>query len=129
MFHKGLTASDDVERGDRFFSRAPGVYCHKDGTCKKTLNYMRLVPLCRDGVFWGALWEVRVDRSDRIAVTKTDQWVQRERSIRLAALWLFGRTIENMIPGLEISEVWDPRLEANPLWDRKWGMPELRGGE
>eukprot|EP00969_Alexandrium_andersonii_P190740 8425979-Alexandrium_andersonii.AAC.1 len=46
---------------------------------------MRYTPLCRNGILWSAKWEVRVDRSDRIAVKNTDQWVQPERSVQLVA--------------------------------------------
>merc|ERR1711920_446483 len=100
----------------RFFGDSPGVYVHKDGTCRKTGNYVRFVPLCRDGVFWAALWEVQVDRSDRIPVSRlgTDQWVQHERSVRLSALWLIGCTYECMSQGWEVGLFWDPKLEANP---------------
>ena len=38
---------------------------------------MRWVPLCLDGVFWAAKFEVLVDRNHRVKVArKTDQWVQ-----------------------------------------------------
>merc|ERR1712151_194546 len=117
MYHGRLLESCDVERGDRFFAGKPGVYVHKDRTCEKTANYMRLVPLCRDGIFWGALWEVRVDRTDRIPVSNTDQWVQPERSVRLVNLWLAGCTYDSSAlnqHSWEVSDVWDPILEANP---------------
>lgn len=115
MYHGRLFASSDAARGERFFGKAPGVYVHKDGTCAKTANYFRFAPVFRDGVFWAALWEVMVDRADRVPVSKTDQWVQQERSVRLVALWLVGCTYDMMQPGWEVSEVWDPLLEANPL--------------
>jgi len=115
MYHGRLFASSVAERGDRFHDSAPGVYVHKDATCAKTGNYFRFVPLCRDGVFWAALWEVMVDRADRFPVKGTDQWVQHERSVKLKALWLAGCTYEGMEPGWEVSEVWDPLLEANPF--------------
>lgn len=114
MYHGRLAESRDSEQGDRFKSRAPGVYVHKDGTCRKCSNYMRFVPLCRDGVFWGALWEVFVDRSDHVPVQNTDQWCQPERSVRLAALWLVGYSYDQMLAGLEVSEVWDPIHECDP---------------
>eukprot|EP00928_Gymnodinium_smaydae_P079890 TRINITY_DN63721_c0_g1_i1.p1 TRINITY_DN63721_c0_g1~~TRINITY_DN63721_c0_g1_i1.p1 ORF type:complete len:508 (+),score=44.97 TRINITY_DN63721_c0_g1_i1:42-1526(+) len=114
MYHGRLLGSRDAERGDRFFERAPGVYVHKDATCHKTGNYFRFVPLFQDGVFWAALWEVMVDRSDRVAVSGTDQWVQQERSVRLRNLWLVGCDYQHMQNGWEVTEKWDPLLEANP---------------
>lgn len=114
LYHGRLAASSDPDRGERFFSSAPGVYVHKTGTAKKIGNYMRFVELCRDGVFWAASWYVWVDRSDRVPKSKTDQWIQRERSVHLAGLYLCGTTYENMQSGWEVSEVWDPMLEANP---------------
>ena len=78
-------------------------------------HYMRFVPLFNDGVFWAAMWELRVDRSDLVRVPRTtDQWVQRARGVRLAALWLCGRTAADMQPGAPVSLVWKPLLEANP---------------
>ena len=37
-YHGRLFESGDAERGERFFSNAPGVYVHKDETCAKTGN-------------------------------------------------------------------------------------------
>ena len=68
-------------------------------------------------MFWAAVWEVRVNRSKRVAKKDTDQWVQREGSVELVALWLRGRRHEDMEPGCELSEEWNPRLEANPCID------------
>lgn len=117
MFHGRLRASNSASGGDRFWKEAPGVYCHKDGTKDKAQSYVRWVPLCRDGVFWSTYWELRVDRTDRVGMAKfkTDQWVQREGSVRLAALWVQGCTYEDMQGGYEVQEVWDPLLEANPF--------------
>ena len=125
MYHGRLAASCDAERGDRFFPEAPGVYCHGDGNKEKALNYTRFVPLCRDGVVWSAKWELRVDRADRVAVKKTDQWVQPERSVQLAALWVCGKPYADLEAGLEIQECWDGELEANPRRTFKDGpLPE-----
>jgi len=119
MYHGQLRESRNAGRGERFFGQFPGVYVHKDGTKHKTGSYTRFVPLCRDGVYWATVWEVMVDRADRVAVSAsgTDQWVQRERSVRLVALWLCGRTALELEPGSEVAEVWDPNMEANPLQD------------
>lgn len=117
MYHGKLFASRSAALGERFSGVAPGVYVHKDVTAAKAGNYTRFVPLCKDGVCWAAKWELRVDRSDRVPVGNygTDQWVQEERSVRLAALWLCGRRYEDIADGEEVSEQWDPTMEANPL--------------
>lgn len=115
MYHGKLFASKDAERGDRFSEKAPGVYVHKDGSGAKAGNYVRWVPLFSDGIFWAVKWELRVDRSDRVPPGPgTDQWVQEERSVRLAALWICGRKYEDQMDGEEISG-WKPQKEANPI--------------
>ena len=69
MYHGRLYASRDAERGERFCKGAPGVYLHKEATRDKVDFYMRYTPFLRDGVFWAARWEARVDRSDRVVIT------------------------------------------------------------
>lgn len=130
-----LVASWSEELGHRFFPDAPGVYVHKDGTGHKAENYIRFVPLCRDGVFWAAVWEVRVDRSDHVTHRPfflthrgTDQWIQPERSVRLEALWLCGRRSEDMTNGSELYEVWNPILEAHPLRGDPGPAPPVDAG-
>ena len=94
------------------------MYAHKDGTSRKAENYTRFTPLCGNGVFWAAKWELRVDREDRVKVPrKTDQWVQRARGVRLAALWVCGRAKDDMHEGDAVSRRWVPGLEANPTDD------------
>ena len=110
-----LAPSCDAEEGHRYFAGAPGVYMHKDKTAHKADNYTRFSPLCDDGVFWATKWELRVDRTRRVIKNDTDQWVQREDSVRLVALWLCGRRHEEMTPGEEFSEAWNPMLEASPV--------------
>ena len=123
LYHGKLHESRDQEKGDRFKSGALGVYVHKERTSKKAENYIRFTPLCGDGVFWAAKWELRVDREDRVIVPrKTDQWVQRARSVHLAALWVCGRAKEDMREGDEVSQRWVPELEANPadgIWKHR----------
>mmetsp|Transcript_6872 Transcript_6872/g.10941 ORF Transcript_6872/g.10941 Transcript_6872/m.10941 type:complete len:103 (+) Transcript_6872:1-309(+) len=87
---------------------------------------MRFVPLCRDGVFWASSWEVRVDRSDRVPCSHHDQWVQQERSVVLAALWVCGSLYDDMENGWEVVEHWDPKLEANPRDTRFAGLCSAR---
>jgi len=130
LYHGKLFASCDADRGDRFFGKAPGVYLHKNQTAFKTANYFRFVPLCQDGVFWAAMFGVMVDRADRVPVQKTDQWVQPERSVRLACLYLAGARYQDMQPGWEVSQAWDPLMEANPMTKNQediWATPEEDG--
>ena len=89
-----------------------GVYVHKDLTSYKTMHYTKFVNLCSDGVFWSATWEVQVDRSDRVPVSGTDQWVQTPRSCRLVALWLCGCTADHLESGAQVAFQWDPLMEA-----------------
>jgi hypothetical protein len=58
LFHGRLIESRDPGRtlGD-----VKGVYMHKDATKGKAEGYGRFVQLCADGIFWAAMWEVRVD--------------------------------------------------------------------
>jgi hypothetical protein len=44
--------------GHRFLPEAPGVYFHNDDTYRRAFAYARFVPLCNDGIFWSASWEV-----------------------------------------------------------------------
>eukprot|EP00969_Alexandrium_andersonii_P283311 12524462-Alexandrium_andersonii.AAC.1 len=62
---------------------------------------MRYRPLCRDGILWSAKWEVWVDRSDRIVVHNTGQWIQPGRSVRLVALRVHGCRAEDLEAGWE----------------------------
>ena len=114
MYHGQLAESCSLERGDRFCPGAPGVYLHGETTKEKADNCMRFSPLFRDGVVWGATWEVCIDRSDRVCVRNTDQWAQRGCSAWLAALWVCGRRVEELEVNWEVGRCWDPILEANP---------------
>jgi hypothetical protein len=80
------------------YPRQEVKHCHKDALAHKAEYYARFTALCQDGVFWAAVWEVRVNRSERVANKDTDQWVQREGSVELVALWLRGRRHEDMVP-------------------------------
>ena len=117
MYHGKLAASHDAELGHRFLEGKPGLYVFKDDLRAKAENYMQFVPLFQDGVFWSAVWEVFVDRSARVSLSKrhTDQWAQEERSARLAALWVCGRTPDSMEAGVRFEKRWHPEHEVNPL--------------
>ena len=54
------------------------------------------------------MWEVYVDRTDRVPVSGTDQWVQRAGSVWLAALWLCGLRVDEMERGFEVGRSWEP---------------------
>ena len=116
LYHGRLFESHDESQGHRMKTQARGVYVHKDGTARKANNYIRFEPLCGDGVLWAAKWEVRVNRSDGIGCG--DQWVIPARSVRLAALWICGRTATDMRPGDEVCTAWDPELEADPVGEQ-----------
>ena len=109
-----LRAPDNEERGDALLSGAPGVFVDggEPAGCRKTgLNF---VPLCRDGVYWAAVWEVMVDRADRVARKSANQWIQNEDSVLLQRLWLVGCVAECLADGCRANLAWDPLQEARP---------------
>ena len=73
-------------------------------------------PLRRDRVFWTVKWEIRVDLSDpeRVESHRAGEWLQHQRGIRLAALWVHGRTADQLACGANVQFCWDPLLEAHP---------------
>ena len=111
MHHGYLT------EGPRQLSGKPGVYAHKDSTQRKAEHYCRFVPLMSDGVFWAIKWEVRANRQDFVANPGSDQWIQPERAIQLAALWVCGRNAAQMTNGSEVCWEWAPLKEMNPFSD------------
>ena len=115
MYHGKVNSSSHSGQGHRFFDNEPGIYLHKQKTAIKADGYTRFVPLCKDGVFWRAKWEVRANREERVSKKNTDQWIQQSDSVRLVALWFQGLRYEDMTCGYEISTLWNPLLEANPL--------------
>eukprot|EP00930_Biecheleria_cincta_P067929 TRINITY_DN548_c1_g2_i1.p1 TRINITY_DN548_c1_g2~~TRINITY_DN548_c1_g2_i1.p1 ORF type:complete len:1108 (+),score=152.38 TRINITY_DN548_c1_g2_i1:117-3440(+) len=120
LYHKHLFASRDRDLGERLFEGMPGVYVHKNRTSQKAENYLRFVPLCEDGIFWACKWEVLVDRKRALDEHKnTDQWVQAEDSVQLVALWLCGRTFDEMRSGDQVSKRWFPEHEADPRKNRR----------
>ena len=78
-------------------------------------NYMRWIPMCGDGLFWAAKWEVvyaswgSVKRGKR-----TDQVIQSAESVELAALWLSVRSASMLPEGTPVQAKWSPEREANP---------------
>ncbi len=106
-----------MEGSHRFLPNKPGVYCHGDHTQDKAASYARFVSLTQSGVFWSVTWELRVDRSDRVLLSKCskDQWAQTEKSCRLAAVWVRGRSTIGMEKSLPLAQHCIPKHEANPI--------------
>ena len=115
MYHGQLWPSYDRGQGHRLLGDVSGIYCHSPAYAHKAENYSRFMPLCKDGVFWCCKWELKVDRSRKQdPKSDTEQWIQKPGSTRLVALWLCGIRYQDMEPGLQFSEAWNPMLEANP---------------
>ena len=49
----------------------------------------------------------------------TDQRVQRPMGVRLVALWVCCRIVDEMYPGSALSMLWDPEVGANP-YGQEW---------
>jgi len=116
IYHGKLLASKCEAEGHRYHPEAPGVQVYD---CKeRACNYAQFAPVFRDGFFWAAVWEVKVDRRKRLRAGEGEDpglWVQPEESVKLEALWLCGRSSEVISEGDEIISFWDPMLEAHPL--------------
>lgn len=115
------------ERGSSRMCRA----CMSSRTTgRKTRGgYARGVHLGWSRAWWSTCWEVFVDRTMRIMKKGTEQWVQPECSVRLAALWVRCRAHENMENGAEIQERWVPEREAHPekFWTENQQREEREG--
>ncbi|CAE7500668.1 unnamed protein product [Symbiodinium sp. CCMP2592] len=122
IYHGELFPSSDESKGDRMLTGCPGVYLHRDSLHHKAErcsciveNYMRWIPMCGDGLFWAAKWEVvyaswgSVKRGKR-----TDQVIQSAESVELAALWLSVRSASMLPEGTPVQAKWSPEREANP---------------
>ena len=66
-----------------------------------------------DGVVYRFMWEVKTDRRDSVG-NSTDQWISRERSCRLVALFVNVRSICEVENSEEIQTAWDEALEIPP---------------
>ncbi len=100
--------------GRRIKDGKPGVYMMKDAQRHKALGYARYVCLNDDGVWVRAMWEVMTDRHDSVK-SGNDQWIGRERSVRLKALWVQVSRAKDLEMGDEVQWAWDPALEFQPL--------------
>ncbi len=116
LYSGALRGSFSKDRGERFFEGAPGVYVHSDVNKDKAEDYIRWVTFCNNGVFWASKLEVEVDRQRRVkAPRRTDQWVQEVNIVCIVAVWIGGRTTDQMQNGDEVSLLWDGDHEANPV--------------
>ena len=79
----------------------------------KCLYYARNICLAEDGVFLRLMWEVMTDRADSVG-SGNDQWIARERSVRISALWANVRSIDQLTHSEEVQLVWDEALEIPP---------------
>ena len=120
MYHQELLPSVDGS-GFRYLSGVPEWFgdkvklsVHKIATADKVNDYVCFTPLCEDGVFWAAKWEVLVDKRRQI-VTLNSRSSDGGKFRHLSALWLCGVKYEHMVEGAAFSTAWNPRFEANPM--------------
>ena len=59
-------------------------------------------------------WEIKTDRSQVVLEKNTNQWIQRDGTVSLIALWLHGDRHQDMQPAYEFNEAWNPLLEVSP---------------
>ena len=121
LFREGFTESSDEDTGERMLGGVPGVYCHKDCQRARTEFYMCFMPLFGDDVFWAAQFELLVDRRRPVPLKRgTDQWASRSDALKITALWMCGRTTEQMKFGDTVTlDGWNPSAEVNPHLGRK----------
>ena len=119
IMYTGKLRASTSTTGDRIKKGVQAVYCHGDGEASQAWEYSRWVPLCGDGVFWCAVWELQIDRSERAdrAYMRMDQLMQPEHTVKLVALWVRGLAHYDMEVGSQAQEVWNPLHEANPYPD------------
>jgi len=109
----GYLNESTLEPGRRILDGKPGVYMFSAEKKHKCLFYARNICLMDDGVFFRFMWEVSTDRADSIG-SGTDQWIARERSCRLKALFVNIRSINQVETSQELQLVWDEALEIPP---------------
>jgi len=106
-----------------------------EDTSYKARTYAQWHPLCDDGSLWRAVWEVRTDREDKLnnGKQRTDQLIQIEGRLHLAALLVEFRRYDGMTPGDQYQDAWDGTFEICPdsLWvDHGYGdKPEITAAE
>lgn len=126
ILHDGIireSYSEDL--GHRILTNAPGVYTHQD--FDKAAWYTHFTDMRHDGVFFGPLLELRVDRKRKVkAQRRTDQWIQLPGSTELVALWVCGRSYRDMRPADKLTPPWSPQMELPlivPPWDSAMKQP------
>lgn len=93
----------------------------RQGGGDKGENYVRYVPLCPDGVFWAATWEVRVGPGGQNCCLG-QAWNGSEVSAAVGSLGGAmgkGVTQATMVESCELQEKWVPLLEASPFAERE----------
>lgn len=103
--HGRMSASWNAQSGHTFFPGLRGVYFHGDRTMEKAENYMVFIPMLQKHICWGVKWECLVDTSERVAIGKrasTDQWIQKEKSVQVFALWVCAKSSGDMPDGCSV---------------------------
>lgn len=60
-------------------------------------------PMLQKQFYWGVKWGCVVYRADRVPIGKraaTDQWVQKERSVKLSVMWVCAKSSGEMLDGV-----------------------------
>ena len=116
LFHECLC--DSVAGTDRTIRGCSGVYLHSDESYSKAEAYSNFVPLFEDGIFWSVVIETSVNRLlKKTAGRRTDQWIQPSHSVAITAIWICGRTYDDMYNNSRTRLRWYPLQEANPNSD------------
>ena len=109
----GCLSESDMTPGRRILDGKPGVYMMKDDRKEKAFYYARFVCLHGDGHWVRAMWHLQTDRGDAVR-SGNDQWIGRQRSTHLVALYVQVVTVEAFDLGQDIQFDWDPALELKP---------------
>lgn len=112
-----LTDSLGNTPGQRVKGHAPGVYVHGDATHKKANYYAPFMDIFGDGVMWAVKFELLVERRNAAPRRRgREQWVITSDAVKIAALWICGRTPSEMRNNSPLTvDRWDPLMEANPF--------------
>ena len=112
------SAIPDHERGASAAIHTALARCSHDERCQRCILpqgrrsiqgicLCQVGAFCRDGVFLQVVWELMVDRTSGVTVSK-DQWCQAEGSVRLVALWVRGLPWYDMVTNTEYQLYWGP---------------------
>ena len=82
----------------------------KEESKEKALYYARRICLNDDGIWVRVLWQVMTDRNDSVK-SGNDQWIGREISVKLVALWVQFVPTSELVWGDEVQWSWDLALE------------------